>query len=214
MDNHSLFNAHSHSVSTQYRTIYQLPLTQNQLVAELFSVGIHPEDATIDSTIKTDYFKNIVSKNCVAIGEIGLDNRITIPMETQETNYIEQLELAKKHDLPILLHCVNAWDRCRYLHSIHAPKQILIYHGFSKASILNQVLAYEQAIISIGASILSNAALQEVLTHIPLERLLLETDDSTVDLIAIYTKVAELKSLSLPTLIEAIQTNANRIFKL
>jgi TatD DNase family protein len=214
MDNQLLFNAHSHSVSTQYRTIYQLPLVQNQLKPALFSVGIHPENANIDSTPKKEYFKNIVSKNCVAIGEIGLDTRITIPMETQENMYIKQLELAKTTDLPILLHCVNAWDRCRFLHSTHAPEQVLIYHGFSKASIINQVLAYDQAIISIGASILTNTALQTVVTAIPLERLLLETDDAIVDFLDIYTKVAELKSISLPTLIEAIHTNANRIFKL
>lgn len=214
MDKLHLFNAHSHSVSTEYTSILQLTFDQKEVNSTTFSVGIHPKDAAIDPETKAEFLKNSTSQNCLAIGEIGLDTRIELSLETQEKCYIEQLQLAHSLNLPIILHCVNSWDRCRFLHAKHAPQQTLIYHGFSKASILNQVLAYDQAIISIGASILSNAALQEALTHIPLERLLLETDDATVDLIAIYTKVAELKSLSLPALIETINKNAKRIFKL
>lgn len=214
MDNHSLFNAHSHSVSTEYTSILQLTFDQKEVNSTTFSVGIHPKDAAIDPETKAEFLKNSTSQNCLAIGEIGLDTRIELSLETQEKCYIEQLQLAHSLNLPIILHCVNSWDRCRFLHAKHAPQQTLIYHGFSKASIVQQVLTYNPSIISIGASILSNKALQDQLHQIPLSRMLLETDDSTVDLFAIYTKVAELKSLSLPALIETINKNAKRIFKL
>lgn len=214
MDKLLLFNAHSHSVSTEYTSILQLTFDHNVVDSTTFSVGIHPKDAAIDPVTKANFLTNSTSQNCLAIGEIGLDTRIELSLETQEKCYIEQLELAHSLNLPIILHCVNSWDRCRFLHSKHAPQQTLIYHGFSKASIVQQVLTYHPSIISIGASILNNKALQDQLHQIPLSRMLLETDDSTVDLIAIYTKVAELKSLSLPALIETINKNAKRIFKL
>ena len=148
----------------------------------------------------------------MAIGEIGLDNRYdSIP--EQEAVFIFQLKLAAKLQKPVILHCVNSWDRCRFLHEKNASGTTLIYHGFNKASIVQHVLDYPQSIISIGESVLSNQQLQTATKLIPLERLLLETDMGEGELIETYRMVADIKSLSLQALIKQLNQNAKRIFK-
>jgi TatD DNase family protein len=182
---------------------------------QLFSIGLHPLTFDqYDATEKTNYFNLISHSNCKAIGEIGLDNRNTLNSIDQQLIFIEQLKLANTFHKPILLHCIGQWDLCKKLHQLHAPTSPLIYHGFAKASIYQKVLDYPSSIFSIGAAVLTNSELQETVKTIPIERLLLETDDATIEIIEVYTKVASLKSLSLQTLSSEIAANAKRIFHL
>ena len=66
--------------------------------------------------------------------------------------------------------------------------------------------------ISIGASILSNSKLQEVILTIPNGQLLLETDDSEINIFEIYQKVSEIKKISLPELQGIILNNFQNTF--
>jgi Tat protein secretion system quality control protein TatD with DNase activity len=98
------------------------------------------------------------------------------------------------------------------LHKQIAPDTLLIYHGFSKPSLVAEVLKYEQSIISIGAAILTNSKLRNCIDLIPIDRLLLETDNSQSELNTIYHEIAQLKSLPLSTLENELTKNAKRIF--
>ena len=66
------------------------------------SVGMHPEvvDEEFD---KEKYIELAKSKKIVAIGEIGLDYKFK--NEGQKKLFIEQLELAKELNLPVIIHC-------------------------------------------------------------------------------------------------------------
>lgn len=179
----------------------------------LYSVGIHPKNSRILSESECDQLKNRLSSPlCIAVGECGLDTQIDIPMDLQEEVFIFQLKLAKVFDKPIILHCVNSWDRCRHLHGVYAPEQPIIYHGFAKASIIEQVISHPLAIISIGHRILTTKPLQEIVSKIPDDRLLVETDDADIDIMEIYRRLAELKSVPLPALTETLYGNFKRIF--
>ena len=67
--------------------------------------------------------------------------------------------------------------------------------------------------ISIGASVLTNVRLQESIKKIPNHKLLLETDEAKIDILAIYQKVCEIKKISLLQLEEIIEQNFKRTFK-
>jgi len=206
------FNSHSHQSRPGETTVVQLNPFQNENLPSFFSVGIHPEQATDNEQEIQAWLTTIgPKKNCLAIGEIGLDNRFENSNE-QEKIFVQQLKFAEELKKPVILHCVNSWDRCKFLHSKHAPNTLLIYHGFNKAGILEHVLDYPNAIISIGASILSNKALIDGLHQIPEERLLVETDDRNVSIVEIYQKLADLKSLTLRDFKDQIDINAKRIF--
>ncbi|AEA44372.1 TatD family hydrolase [Fluviicola taffensis] len=212
-DLESLFDSHTHNFETKNRGIVQLTELSGSQLPEFFSFGIHPKEQPFNLE-ELDLICSELSSNpgFLAIGEIGLDNRYDA-IQKQEELYVFQLKIAQKLQKPVILHCVNTWDRCRFLHEKNAPNTSIIYHGFNKASITKNVLEYQQAIISIGESILTNQKLQSGIQQIPLERLLLETDMGEIDLIETYQMVAEIKKVSLYALTEQLNKNANRIFK-
>lgn len=212
-DLENLFDSHTHHFDSKNRAIVQLTELFPDRLPPFFSFGIHPEENDFDlEEIGKTCLRLNEHKGFLAIGEIGLDNRYGAS-EIQEELYVYQLKLAAELSKPVLLHCVNSWDRCRFLHEKHASETTLIYHGFNKASIVEQVLNYPKSMISIGESVLSNSKLREAVSRIPLSRLLLETDMGNLELIDTYKAVAEIKSLSLHALTEQLDQNAKRIFK-
>lgn len=212
-DLENLFDSHTHHFDSKNRAIVQLTGLNHGKLPPYFSFGVHPKENDFDLAQITEIGSKLQDgKGFLAIGEIGLDNRYDT-VQKQEELYVFQLKLAAKLSKPVILHCVNSWDRCRFLHEKHAPETTLIYHGFNKASIVEQVLNYPKSMISIGESVLSNSQLREAVCRIPLSRLLLETDMGTHKLIDTYKAVAEIKSLSLHALTEQLNQNAKRIFK-
>lgn len=211
-DLENLFDSHTHHFDSKNRAIVQLTDLFPGKIPPYFSFGIHPKENTFDfKQIEETFMVLKEKKGFLAIGEIGLDNRYDT-FQKQEELYVFQLKIAEELRKPVILHCVNSWDRCRFLHEKYAPGTTLIYHGFNKASIVEQVLNYSKSMISIGESVLSNPKLQAAVNRIPLDRLLIETDMGNLELIDTYKTVAEIKSVSLHPLIEQLDQNAKRIF--
>lgn len=206
------FNAHTHFLKSNETAVFQIDISTDLSINTSFSVGIHPEKAASWNSKTIEKIQKYAEhKNCCAIGEIGLDARFD---ETnQEELYLEQLKIAASLHKPVILHCVNSWYKCMSLHKKHAPDTFLIYHGFSKASLVSEVLKYDQSIISIGTAIFTNSKLRNCINLIPINRLLLETDNNQCDIITIYNEIAQLKSLPLSIVEKEITTNAKRIFK-
>ena len=212
-DLENFFDSHTHHFDSKNRAIVQITELFPDRLPPFFSFGIHPKENDFDlEGIGKTCLRLNEHKGFLAIGEIGLDNRYD-SAEIQEELYVYQLKLAAELCKPVILHCVNSWDRCRFLHEKHAPETTLIYHGFNKVSIIKQVLEYPKSIISIGESVLSNSKLHMAVDQIPTHRLLLETDMGNHKLIDTYKAVAEIKSLSLHALTEQLNQNAKRIFK-
>lgn len=211
-DLENLFDVHTHHFDSKNRSIVQWTKLLVNDLPTYFSVGIHPKETSVDFREVEQLFEQLnQNKGFLAVGEIGLDNRYD-SAEMQEEVYIFQLKIASKLHKPVILHCVNSWDRCRFLHEKNAPDTTLIYHGFNKASIVKQVLDYPKSVISIGESLLSNQKLQNALLQIPLDRLFLETDMGSGELIETYRLTAQIKSISLQALITQLDQNAKRIF--
>lgn len=209
----NLLDVHSHNYENRYESIYQFDRNQLAYKKKWFSIGIHPKDA--DQSF-SDFDQLIVTlencSECIAIGEIGLDNRLVIDPTLQQQVYIRQLKIAQRFSKPIILHCVNQWDLCRKLHSMYAPEQPIIYHGFSKPTIVDKVLAYPPAKLSLGERLLHSLPLQSCIRNVPLNRIFLETDDADVDLMELYEKLAEIKSLPLPAVTEQLYQNFLEVF--
>jgi TatD DNase family protein len=208
------FDAHTHQACGGYASVLQVfPFDQTPVSGQLFSAGLHPEICTAICTKHFDWLEEQLGNNrCVAVGECGLDNRFEGVDEEQEVLFIHQLKLAAKYKKPIILHCVNRVERCLYLHQQFAPNTTLIYHGFNKPKQIDLVLKSPNVVLSIGASVCTNLALQECVPIISIDRLLVETDTSTTTLDVVYEKLADLKKLPLPDFTHTISENAKRIF--
>ena len=178
-----------------------------------YSVGIHPWNAETNSLKISNLENKAHDKFMLAIGEIGLDKIKGPALEIQKMCFIDQVLIAEKINRPVIIHCVKAWNEIMEIKKDLQPKQIWIFHGFTKVSILESVLE-EGLMISIGPGIMNNQKLQEALKNIPNEQLFLETDDSEITILEIYKKVSTIKNLSLSELEEIIENNFKRIFRI
>ena len=157
------------------------------------SVGLHP--LNIQSTLKLkddfdkkeddfdyDYYKELSrDKNVVAIGEAGLDYWYKPKGKAKREEYVnkqkeifeKQLDLAKEVNLPIVVHCRNAFDD---LIDILSRKNIPgVIHCFTGNKDNVESLLELGYFFGING-IIFKVNLDDSIRAIPLEKMLLETD--------------------------------------
>ena len=201
-------NTHSHVCDQENITLFQGKIG---LRDKWFSFGVHPCDAHI-SEISPVFLDHIKMPNCLAIGEIGLDKLKGTDLETQNKVFKQQITLSESFELPVIIHCVKAWNELKRIKRRLNPSQKWIFHGFSKTNILEDVIS-EGLFVSFGSAILRNSKLMEASTNVPLEKLFLETDDSTISIEIIYSEFAKAKQITLQELKEIQFSNFKRVFK-
>lgn len=200
-----LINIHSHSQTGKSLEIVNY---HNQENLKHFSYGIHPSDV-LSEPIQPELWEQ---KNCLCIGEIGLDKTIQIPINKQIEIFKNQLNYSEELKLPVIIHCVKSWNEIMQIRQELKVNQPWIYHGFRKSNLAEQVIK-SGTYISIGSAVLYDKKLQEIIPKIPLNKLFLETDDNkSIDIIDIYHQVAILKNVSLQELTEHIFSNFKRVF--
>ena len=193
------------------------------------SVGIHPEDIPYAS--EADFLeaqKFLSEEKVVAVGEIGLDYHYEgYDREKQIYAFERQLDMAKAHDLPVIIHSRDATADCMNILKKYKPRGVM--HCFSgSAETAREVLALGMYISFTGVVTFKNAKkAQEAVMAIPIDRLLLETDcpymapepnrgkrcDSRM---IVYTaaKIGELKGLSAQEIIDTATKNTKRLFNI
>ena len=146
------------------------------------ALGLHPiviERHRDEDIERLDEIVQTAGDKLVAIGEIGLDLYREHPhFERQQTILDAQLRLAKRHDLPVILHSRRTHDKlAMHLKRIDLPRKGVV-HGFSGS--LQQAqrfieLGYK---IGVGGTITYPRAskTRDVIAKLPLASLLLETD--------------------------------------
>jgi len=196
------------------------------------AIGWHPVDA-IDLT--DNYLKWIeeltAHPKVVAIGEIGLDYHWDkSPKDVQQAVFRRQIQLAKRLDLPIIIHNREATeDVVTILEEEGASEVGGIMHCFSGSPETAKRCLDMNFYISLGGPVTFKNAVKpkEVAKEVPLERLLIETDcpylaphpyrgkrnePSYVKLVA--EQIAELKGVSFEEVAKATTENANRLFRI
>ncbi|MBC3766572.1 TatD family hydrolase [Neptunicella marina] len=163
-------------------SVTAIPLCE-QYPQQLFSTaGIHPHYAKDAPPDFVSQLKQLVQNPVVkAIGECGLDfNRNFSPKEKQLAVFEAQLELAVETGLPVFLHERDAFDEQITLLKRYRDKLVGgVAHCFTGS--LKQMQAYLELDLYIGITgwlcdDKRGADLQEAVQHLPLSRLLLETD--------------------------------------
>ena len=142
----------------------------------------------------------------VALGEIGLDKVCTIPFQRQQDIFKLQLELAANNHMPVVLHCVKAWDELIEITS--GFQHTMIVHGYTGSVELTQRLLEKGFSFSVGKAILdSRSKIQRSIQAIPLTSLFCETDDGDISIQAIYEGVSAALKIKCGELREAIFAN-------
>ena len=146
------------------------------------ALGLHPiviEHHTDDHVDRLDALLQTAEKKLVAIGEIGLDLYREAPhFERQQTILDAQLRLAKRHDLPVILHSRRTHDKlAMHLKRIDLPRKGVV-HGFSGS--LQQAQRFIELVYKIGDGGKNPyhraRKTRADMAQLPLTSLLLETD--------------------------------------
>ena len=179
-----------------------------------FSIGIHPWFIN-KNKIEAELLilaKKLQHKNCVALGECGLDKVIKTDFELQKTVFKKQIQLSEKYQKPLIIHCVKAYQDIVELKKELKPTQVWLVHGFNKNWQVAQSLLKNGILLSFGTAMINHKKLQEVVAKVPLEKLFLETDDKDDAIVEVYVKVAKLKGVPLEILQQKIQENFKQLF--
>ena len=209
------FDAHTHSLSSGKKVFSILNTHPDSLnFTQAFSIGIHPwflNKEKIEEHLLIVESK-LHHKNCLAIGECGLDKMIAIDFELQKEVFKKQIQLSEKYSKPLIIHCVKAHQEIIKIKKEVNPKQVWIVHGFNKNKQLAESFIKNGIILSFGSAIIQNIKLQKVFLELPILSFLLETDSSEFEIQEIYQKASEIKNSSLEDLQEVIRQNFKRIF--
>jgi TatD DNase family protein len=115
-----------------------------------------------------------------AVGEIGLDRwKPRLAYAGQEEAFLAQLGLAAERNLPVSIHCLQAWGRLHELLRDNArPARGVVLHSYGGPAEMIPALARLGAYFSFPGYFLHErkARQRETFKHVPADRLLIETD--------------------------------------
>jgi TatD DNase family protein len=145
------------------------------------SVGIHPHDAAgADEAALARLIELARSPGVVAIGETGLDYHYDrSPPDAQRAVFEAQIRMALRLNLPVVVHCREAYEDCLTVLKGHAASGLRgVLHCFAGDRPTAEALVRIGFFISFaGPLTFPNAGnLREVARLVPMEQLLIETD--------------------------------------
>ena len=154
---------------------------------ELRTAGIHPWEAagaSAESLLP-------LAPEVQAIGETGLDFVRAVPHDAQLELFRAQLGLARRYGLPVVLHCVHAFNEV--MRELRAcPPRAAIFHGFIGSPQQAQQALRAGHLLSFGVRSFRSPRTVEALRTAPLSQLFFETDDDPVPIEAVYRQAAQL----------------------
>ena len=196
------------------------------------SVGWHPVDAIDCTETDLEWIESLAKHpKVVGIGEIGLDYYWDkSPKEIQQKLLRRQIQMAKKVNLPVIVHNRDATqDLIRILKEENASEVGGVMHCFSGSAETAEECVKLNFYISLAGPVTFKNAKQpkEVVERIPLEKLLIETDcpylaphpyrgkrnePAFVKLVA--EEIALIKNQPYDTVAKVTTENAKKIFRI
>lgn len=194
-------------------------------------MGLHPTHVKDDweNELKL-IFKALNAGVYAGVGEIGIDLYWDkTHFEQQVIAFEQQVKYALEKDMPVVIHARDSFNELfESLERINAPLYKGIFHAFTGSVEDAQKIQEMGFLIGIGGIVtFKNSGLAEVVKHIDLNHIVLETDSpylaptpfrgkrnesSYVKLVA--QKIAEVKACSLEEVAEATTASAKKLFNL
>jgi|SRR3989338_3676461 len=242
------------NVGTKYETsLKAVEMTKEYEKGVYCAIGLHPMYAAAEFVkLKTDpdegeflikeqefnkeKYRDLIlngGKKVVAVGEVGLDYyykpkstaKLQLFKKKQKKIFLEQLELAKEFNLPLILHCrVAHKDLIEILSK--EPEVKGVVHCFTGS--VQEAQKYIEMGFLIGINgIIFKLDLNEVVKSVPLDKMVFETDcpyltpspeagkrNEPMFIKHTISKVAELKGVSFEEVAEKTTENARNLFKI
>lgn len=174
-----------------------------------------------------------------AVGEIGLDRwKPDLSYDGQEDVFLTQLTIAAERNLPASIHCLQAWGRMlELLKTGPRPARGFLLHSYGGPREMIESFAELGAYFSLPGYYAHERKekQRETFRHVPMERLLIETDapdqmlphsgkhqlvdlssgkpiNHPANITAVYEFAAELRGVTIETLAPIVEQNFLRLF--
>lgn len=197
------------------------------------ALGLHPiviEQHSDDCLEQLQQALDKRPQKLVAVGEIGLDLYRDDPQFDKQERLLEaQLKLAKRYELPVILHSRRTHDKLAMHLKRHALPRTGVVHGFSGS--VQQAERFVQLgyKIGVGGTITYPRAskTRNTIAQLPLEALLLETDAPDMPLngfqgqpnrpeqvVKVWQALCELRAEAPEEIAATLAANSERLFRL
>lgn len=214
-------NMHTHqTANNKHNNIYIVSLTidewQDSKKNNFVSVGIHPYQSS-NSTYQQQLvlLEAILQQpNTIAVGEVGLDRHINIPIATQTKVLRTQLALAKQYKKPIIFHAVRTIPDILSICKQESVNLPLIFHGFTGKPEAVEQIHRAGGYTSFGAKLLTNRSWDTALKKAyELGCLFFETDEANIAIESVYSKAAEVLATTADSLKSQVYSYFCSVFK-
>ena len=220
------------NISSEY-TISMLELCKKFPENCFPMMGLHPCDVKIESMEKEllHVEEMLQKEKFIAVGEIGLDlywDKSTLDIQKKAFRF--QIELAKKHKLPIAIHVRDSFlEAIEIVEELNDENLSGVFHCFTGDNEqAKRVIDLQNFFLGIGGVLtFKNSGLDNTISKIDIKHLLLETDapyltpspyrgkrNESKYIINIAEKLAEIKGISINEVGETTTKNARNLFKL
>ncbi|MDO6759898.1 TatD family hydrolase [Tamlana sp. 2_MG-2023] len=193
-------------------------------------MGLHPTHVQENFKEELQHVEDMLSKrHFYAVGEIGIDlywDKSTL--EIQREAFIYQIRLAKKHKLPIVIHCREAFDEIfEVLEQEKSDDLFGIFHCFTgNLEQAHQAISYNMKLGIGGVVTFKNGKIDKFLHKIDLKHIVLETDspylapvpfrgkrNESLYILKVLEKLSIIYGVSKEKIAEITTKNSKDIFK-
>ena len=193
------------------------------------TIGYHPDEVDDINDDDLVYLEKLINNNhkIIGVGEIGLDyyhNDTNI--ERQKEYFEKQIMIAKKFNLPIVVHAREATEDTYEIIKKYDVKGVM--HCYSGSLEMAKLYMEHGFMFGIGGVLtFKNSKLRDVVKEIPMENLILETDSPYLapepkrgsmnepkNIKIIATCLAKTKEISLEEVTNITTANVHRLFDL
>lgn len=196
------------------------------------TVGVHPSDIDDLTDADMEELEQLAQRDKIlAIGEIGLDYHYdNVIKELQQKWFIAQLEIAKRRDLPVVIHSRDAAkDTLDIMKEYHNGATPGIIHCFSYGIEMAREYLNMGYYIGVGGVVTFKNAkkLKEVVEYTPLDRIVLETDapylaptpfrgkrNCSLYLTHVAEEIAAIKNTSVEEVCAVTYDNAKTVYRM
>ena len=191
--------------------------------------GLHPTHVKENFNEELGFVEQeLKRRKYVAVGEIGIDlywDKSTLAI--QQEAFRRQIQLAKQHGLPIVIHCRDAFDEVfEVLETEKDEKLFGIFHCFTGTyEQAQQALSFNMKLGIGGVVTFKNGKLDTFINRIPLKDVVLETDspylapapyrgkrNESVYITRVLEKLAELYEMDTEAVAEVTTQNSREVF--
>lgn len=205
-----MLDFHTHHLLAADALISVSPTDFAPMLGKCYAVGIHPWHTVGDVEAQMQALAETAQNNQVkAIGETGLDSLRGAPLDVQMRLFERHIALAEALGKPLVIHCVRTSQQVLKAWSESRKCVAWAIHGFRGNARVVAPLVKAGFYISFGERFNADA-----LRAVPLDRLLAETDESTMPINQIISQLATALQMPSERLESIVAANLARALNL